>query len=144
MNATSAFKGYLNVTIDVHGPLLIMTETMSMARDDLIQLLREQPRNYEDQNRKLAEFQAAMRAVDILAGKVDTKGNALGQGKNLLIDDTTVAETERLLRSSSNGGTEAVAGALGIQDTTDEQPVHVEEEQAEQLEEREDRRRAVR
>ena len=82
-------KGYLGVEINVNEPLLVVTETMNNARENLIRVLREEPRNYQDQDRLLTEYQSALRAVDILAGLIDVKGNLLNRTDGLLIDDTT-------------------------------------------------------
>ncbi len=136
----SNHKGYLGVPIDIKGPLLVVTESMNNARAELTRLLIEEPRNYEDQNRVLAEYQSHMRGADILAGHVDVQGNRLGSASTLLIDDHTAESAVRVMKSPPRevGGTAAVAASLGID--TEEQPVHVEEE----AEQPEDRRRVVR
>ncbi len=126
MTNGNVHNGYLGVEVSVSGPLLVITETMNRAREELSRALHETPRAYSDHKRLLDEYQAAMRAFDILSGFVDVKGNALGQTNGLIIDERTVNEATRVVNMAPTGkrnGLAAVAEALEL----DTQPQHVEE-----------------
>lgn len=111
-DADQNWKGYLGVPIDVKGPLLVIQEMMSEARRDLVYLLQSQPRNFEDQLRAFAKFQSAMRSFDVLSGFVDTDGNPLRQGQNLIIDEQTVDDATKTMESQQPQPRENPGGQL--------------------------------
>jgi hypothetical protein len=105
-------NGYLGVEVSIAGPLLVITESMNKAREELINLLIDAPRQFEDHKRMLSEYQAHMRAADVLAGHVDVKGNALNRSNGLLIDDTTVQDASAIMKNPPNSTEKTLLSAV--------------------------------